>query len=104
MDTVIHETSHMLMVNANGRWYKDCPIHYMFTPPSSEYCAWTEGWADFFPLAVHNDSIMGDYPDADPCYNNLWKPCYGYFFHVLTSSKKMIAILVMYGGRNETVL
>jgi len=61
MDTVIHETGHMYMVNSpNKGWYTGCLTHSIFTA-NNVNCAWFEGWADFFPLAVNND----------PCYNVL---------------------------------
>jgi hypothetical protein len=68
MDTVVHETGHIFMVNANGWWYvnQNCFSHYMFTAIDTG-CAWSEGWADFLPLAVN----------GDPCYNFLSKPCDG---------------------------
>jgi hypothetical protein len=55
MNVVAHETGHMFMINANGwwYWYPDCWSHYMFVT-SSINCAWSEGWADFFSMAVNN--------------------------------------------------
>ena len=70
MDVDIHETGHMYMVNANGYWYYQCPIHSMFVP-SDIHCAWTEGWADFFPLAVNGDH----------CYNSTPNSCQGIVDH-----------------------
>lgn len=67
MDTVLHETGHMYVVNANGWWYIGCLTHSMFDAYWVN-CAWSEGWADYFPLAVNGDR----------CYNfNAKNPCSG---------------------------
>ncbi len=75
MDVAIHETGHMYMVNANGYWYFGCLTHYMFIT-SDVHCAWSEGWADFFPLAVNGDQCYNRGPNscqgtADTDYYNL---------------------------------
>ncbi len=67
MDVVVHETGHKFM--ANGGWwypYPDCWSHYIFGV-SDQQCAWSEGWADFFAMAVNDD----------PCYNFRLNPCSG---------------------------
>jgi hypothetical protein len=69
MDTVMHETGHMFMFNANKWWYSDssCWYHSMFTSINTN-CAWSEGWADFFPMVVNGDH----------CYNIMAvNPCAG---------------------------
>jgi len=67
MDVVAHETGHMFMINANGYWYTNCRLHYI-TKASDANCAWTEGWADAFPLFVNHDH----------CYNiSAINPCQG---------------------------
>jgi hypothetical protein len=69
MDVVVHETGHMFMYNANQWWYPDssCWYHSMFTSINTN-CAWSEGWADFFPMAVNSDH----------CYNqSAINPCTG---------------------------
>jgi hypothetical protein len=68
METVVHETGHIFMVNANGWWYVDsnCFEHYIDESSDVE-CAWAEGWAEFFPLVVN----------GDPCYDFLEDPCEG---------------------------
>ena len=65
METVVHETGHLFMVNANGWWYADsnCFLHHIFESIDVE-CAWAEGWADFLPLVVN----------GDPCYDFFGKP------------------------------
>jgi hypothetical protein len=71
MDVVAHETGHMYMVNANHWWYvsSNCFSHYMFSSIDSG-CAWSEGWADFLPLAVNGNS----------CYNFGPNPCQGNYY------------------------
>ena len=67
MDVVVHEIAHLFMVNSpNGYWYAGCPIHYI-NSMSDIHCGWTEGWADFLPLLVNNDT----------CYNFSPNPCTG---------------------------
>lgn len=68
METVVHETGHLFMVNANGWWYADsnCFEHHINISSDVE-CAWAEGWAEFFPLVVN----------GDPCYDFLNDPCEG---------------------------
>lgn len=65
-DTVVHETGHMYVINANNWWYTGCPTHFMFLA-SDLNCAWSEGWADFLPLAVNGDR----------CYDFTENPCSG---------------------------
>ncbi len=57
-DNVIHELAHQYMYNANGFWFWDdlyssllCLNHDVWTV-EEPLCAWTEGWADYFPMAV----------------------------------------------------
>jgi hypothetical protein len=53
--------------NATGWWYwsnPDCYNHDRFTQEHVS-CAWSEGWADFFPLVVNGDSCY-DF-DIGPC-------------------------------------
>ncbi len=60
-DTPLHELGHHYMHTAtNGWWYPwgDCWGHWYFTAKNTG-CAWSEGWADFFALAVNNN----------PCYD-----------------------------------
>jgi len=56
-DTVVHETGHHYMWNKTGWWLWwdiGCYNHQLFSQESLE-CAWSEGWADFLPLAVNRD-------------------------------------------------
>ncbi len=69
MDVAVHETGHKFMANGEWGWwypYPDCWTHYMFGV-NSQGCAWSEGWADFFAMAVNQD----------PCYNFTSDPCGG---------------------------
>lgn len=57
-DTIIHEMGHNVMYNAYGGAMpspNDCPAPHFITGVSGIVCAWIEGWADFFPLAVNGD-------------------------------------------------
>jgi parallel beta-helix repeat protein len=74
-DIVIHELAHQYMYNAMGWWFWPsdrfddmwtCLQHEVFSQETL-LCAWTEGWADFFPLAVNDD----------PCYDFVPIPCTG---------------------------
>ena len=67
MDTAVHETGHQFMGNA-GWWYPwpDCWGHQLFDSITAQ-CAWAEGWADFFAMAVNGDQ----------CYNFKENPCGG---------------------------
>lgn len=75
--TVIHEAAHAIM----GDIYEDvwpdtpnCDPHYMFAI-SSAGCAWVEGFADWLPLAVLNDS---EYRWADGSRAFIEKATWGY--------------------------
>jgi len=66
-DTVVHETGHHYMYNATGWWLWwdiGCYNHGLFSQEDVN-CAWSEGWADFFPLAAN----------GDPCYDFGVGPC-----------------------------
>jgi hypothetical protein len=67
-DTVVHETGHHYMFNATFWWWWDpsCWDHSMFSQEDIN-CAWSEGWADYFPLTVN----------MDPCYDFDTGPCTG---------------------------
>lgn len=67
-DTVIHELGHNYMYNAKGYWYWDssCWGHDIFVRIDVN-CAWSEGWGDFFALAVNGDR----------CYDKGVGPCTG---------------------------
>jgi hypothetical protein len=56
-DIVIHETAHNYLYNATGWWTVlefGCYLHELFSQESA-ICAYSEGWADFYPLIVNND-------------------------------------------------
>lgn len=68
-DTVIHEAGHHYMYNTTGWWlWWDIPCygHNLFGQEDTN-CAWSEGWADFFPLVAN----------GDPCYDFGAGPCTG---------------------------
>jgi hypothetical protein len=51
--------------HAAGWWWwddPDCYIHNIFSE-EDQYCAWSEGWADFLPLPVNNDECYDLGPD-----------------------------------------
>jgi len=76
-DISIHEYGHNVMWNAYDReWWPDadCPSpHYMETLEDLG-CAWTEGWANFLPLAVNGNSI---YSWSKTSYTNLETQTWG---------------------------
>ncbi len=55
-DLVVHELGHHVMSNQTGQWFisDDCFDHKLFSQETTE-CAWYEGWADFFALAVNGN-------------------------------------------------
>ncbi len=56
-DTILHELGHNYMWNATRGWWNgswNCWDHTFFKL-IDQGCAWSEGWADFYPLAVNND-------------------------------------------------
>jgi hypothetical protein len=56
-DVVLHEMAHNIMYNVYGGDIPpdDCPEEgYSYAWVSGPSCAWEEGWADFYPLAVKN--------------------------------------------------
>lgn len=63
-DIVIHELGHQYMYNAMGSWWwpnvddmLECLSHGI-QGQENPLCAWTEGWADFLPLAVNGDQCF----------------------------------------------
>jgi hypothetical protein len=57
-DTSIHEYGHNVMYTLYQSFpTRDCPLVQAVTLLSGPKCAWTEGWATFFPLAVNNDPV-----------------------------------------------
>jgi hypothetical protein len=69
-DTVIHEIGHNYMNNVTqGHYwypYPSCWGHDIWMAKDAK-CAWSEGWADFFPLLVNGDR----------CYDKGVGPCTG---------------------------
>lgn len=66
-DTIVHELGHHIMWNKTGQWlWYDfgCFSHEIFSQESVQ-CAWSEGWADYFAVAVNGD-ICYDFDDG-PC-------------------------------------
>ena len=60
---VIHEYGHNYMYREYGNYFPpfDCPTHWVENCYDNG-CGWTEGWADFFCIAVNNDTVYKD-PD-----------------------------------------
>lgn len=60
-DAILHEFAHNVMFNVYGSWLPPvetaCGDHW-FTKASGPNCAWVEGWAEFFPLAVFPDNVF----------------------------------------------
>ena len=54
-DTVIHEMGHNVMYNVYGNFFplNDCPSPHYINVSGGQHCGWTEGWADFYALAVN---------------------------------------------------
>jgi len=67
VDTIVHELGHHVMWNKTGQWlwYEfNCFDHDIFSQESIQ-CAWSEGWADFFAIAVNGDICYDK--DVGPC-------------------------------------
>jgi hypothetical protein len=66
-DIVVHELGHQYMYNASGWWGVDvsCFNHSIFNR-TDWLCAWTEGWSDYFALAVNNGDTCFDF-GIGPC-------------------------------------
>jgi len=65
-DIVVHEYGHAVMYRVYGDElppHPNCYPHYMCVA-SSAGCAWVEGWANFFPLAVYNDEYFNNTADG----------------------------------------
>ncbi len=71
-DPVVHEVAHHYMYNAMDWWFWDPSSfddfnayviqgHDLFDQ-KTPLCAWTEGWAEFFPLAVNGDPCLDEAP------------------------------------------
>ncbi len=75
---VSHEYGHNIMYNVYGNWMPTtyCPNPHYVQLSSHVNCAWTEGWANFLPLAVNNDPV---YRWADGSSLNLENPTWGSF-------------------------
>ena len=58
----LHEYGHNAMYSAYGNWFPQtyCPSPHTWFMDEHVNCAWTEGWANFFPLAVFNDKYYTD--------------------------------------------
>jgi len=58
---VIHEYGHNYMYREYGNYFPpfDCPTHWVENCYDNG-CGWTEGWANFFCIAVNNDPVYRD--------------------------------------------
>lgn len=78
LDIVLHEYGHWVMYVAYNSWFPItyCPSPHYINLYSHPNCGWTEGWADFFPLACQSwertlyDSVFewgtGSWIDLEP--------------------------------------
>ncbi len=60
-DTSVHEYGHNVMYRVYGNWWppeEHCPNPHYLVKAEDCSCAWTEGWADFLPLAVNYDAVF----------------------------------------------
>ena len=76
-NTVVgHEFGHNIMYRVYGNWMPTtyCPSPHYVNRSSHVNCAWTEGWANFLPLAVNNDPV---YRWASGSSINLETPTWG---------------------------
>ena len=59
--TIIHEYGHNIMQNVYGGSgsfpTNDCPSPHYIQYVGNWNCAWTEGWADYFSMAVRNEGF-----------------------------------------------
>ncbi len=57
--TVVHEYAHNAMWNIYGEWMPvtSCPSPHYIQYISAANCAWTEGWANFYSMAVRNENF-----------------------------------------------
>lgn len=83
-DIVVHELGHHFMYNAAGDWWAADPqsmaacTHHGLRDSINPLCAWIEGWASFFALAVNGDACF-DW-ESPPCQGltvNLELPTWG---------------------------
>jgi hypothetical protein len=60
-DVILHEYGHFVMSIVFTRYpdYPNCSPHF-WSAATSNGCAWTEGWADFFQGAIQNDAFYDD--------------------------------------------
>ena len=76
-DVAIHEYGHNVMWNAYGRnWWPptNCPSQHIWSANMDVACAWTEGWANFLPLAVNGNPVLSN---SQVEYVNLETPTWG---------------------------
>jgi len=76
-NTVVnHEYGHNVMWNIYGGYFpnNDCISPHYIQKIGGPHCGWTEGWADFFPMAINNDPF---YRWASGSTLNLETPTWG---------------------------
>lgn len=71
---VLHEYGHNVMYNVYGLIPGWCPDPHYINLSSNVQCAWTEGWANFFAIAVNNDPV---FRWASGASENLETPTWG---------------------------
>jgi hypothetical protein len=59
-DVILHEMGHNYHWNIYGDWLPttNCPSPHHMDSISTVNCAWTEGWASFFAIAVTDDPVF----------------------------------------------
>ncbi|MER5178328.1 hypothetical protein ABT009_08135 [Streptomyces sp. NPDC002896] len=61
-NVAVHEIGHAVMddVYEDMDWDKQCPSPHIITRTSSQPCAWSEGFGDWYGVAVFNDPVYVD--------------------------------------------
>ncbi|MBN2006569.1 MAG: hypothetical protein JXA21_24670 [Anaerolineae bacterium] len=83
-DIVVHELGHQFMYNASGGWWQADPEsmaackNHGLRDAINPMCAWIEGWASFFALAVNGDACFDwESPSCQGLTENLELPTWG---------------------------
>jgi uncharacterized repeat protein (TIGR01451 family) len=65
-DVVLHEMGHNIMYDSGYQPSNiNCPPQHTAQSLSNSICAWVEGWADFYALAVTNKSVFTNVNSLD---------------------------------------
>lgn len=73
-DVVLHEYGHAMMERAyEGWWPPNATGSHYINKISNQNMAWTEGFADFYPIAVYNDGDFNWTPNSGwPIESEAW--------------------------------